>query len=138
MQSPCSSLCSTPRWCALSSVHSPFFLLLLKCTLTCSHARHTRSLYHTLVLSISDARARAQVNYRESYGMHLSNGILFNHESPRRGETFVTRKITRAVAKISLGLQEMLELGNMSAQRDWGQCRHKLYTGCPNIHLGLL
>merc|ERR1712166_1055450 len=63
------------------------------------------------------------VNYRESYGMHLSNGILFNHESPRRGETFVTRKITRAVAKISLGLQEMLELGNMSAQRDWGHAK---------------
>jgi GDPmannose 4,6-dehydratase len=54
-----------------------------------------------------------QVNYRESYGMHLSNGILFNHESPRRGETFVTRKITRAVAKISLGLQESVSLGNL-------------------------
>lgn len=55
--------------------------------------------------------------------MHLSNGILFNHESPRRGETFVTRKITRAVAKISLGQQEVLELGNMSAKRDWGHER---------------
>ena len=60
------------------------------------------------------------VNYREAYGMHASNGILFNHESPRRGETFVTRKITRAAAKISLGLQECLELGNMNAKRDWG------------------
>jgi len=60
------------------------------------------------------------VNYRESYGMHLSNGVLFNHESPRRGETFVTRKITRAVAKISLGQQEELVLGNLDAKRDWG------------------
>ena len=60
------------------------------------------------------------VNYRESYGMHASNGILFNHESPIRGETFVTRKITRAVARIKLGLQEKLFLGNMDAKRDWG------------------
>jgi GDPmannose 4,6-dehydratase len=60
------------------------------------------------------------VNYRESYGMHASNGILFNHESPIRGETFVTRKITRAVARIKLGLQEKLFLGNMDARRDWG------------------
>ncbi len=60
------------------------------------------------------------VNYRESYGMHASNGILFNHESPLRGETFVTRKITRAVARIVLGLQERLYLGNMNAKRDWG------------------
>eukprot|EP00729_Bicosta_minor_P006630 gene6631-3568_t len=58
-----------------------------------------------------------------AYTMHLSNGILFNHESPRRGETFVTRKITRAVAKISLGQQEVLELGNMSAKRDWGHAK---------------
>ena len=63
------------------------------------------------------------VNYRESYGMHLSNGILFNHESPRRGETFVTRKITRAVAKIKLGLQEELVLGNLDAKRDWGHAK---------------
>jgi GDPmannose 4,6-dehydratase len=62
----------------------------------------------------------ATVNYRESYGMHASNGILFNHESPRRGETFVTRKITRAVAAIKLGLQSELFLGNMDAKRDWG------------------
>ena len=62
-------------------------------------------------------------NYREAYGMHLSNGILFNHESPRRGPTFVTRKITRAVARIHLGMQDMLYLGNMDAQRDWGHAR---------------
>jgi GDPmannose 4,6-dehydratase len=62
----------------------------------------------------------ATVNYRESYGMHASNGILFNHESPRRGETFVTRKITRAVARIKKGLQKELYLGNMDAKRDWG------------------
>ena len=60
------------------------------------------------------------VNYREAYGMHASNGILFNHESPRRGETFVTRKITRAVARIHKGLQSELFLGNLDARRDWG------------------
>jgi GDPmannose 4,6-dehydratase len=60
------------------------------------------------------------VNYRESYGIHASNGILFNHESPRRGETFVTRKITRAVARIRAGLQEELYLGNIDSVRDWG------------------
>src|SRR5260221_870061 len=60
------------------------------------------------------------VNYRESYGLHASNGILFNHESPRRGETFVTRKITRAVAHILAGLQDKLFLGNLDAKRDWG------------------
>jgi GDPmannose 4,6-dehydratase len=63
------------------------------------------------------------VNYRESYGMHASNGILFNHESPIRGETFVTRKISRAVAAIELGLQERLFLGNLDATRDWGHAR---------------
>lgn len=63
------------------------------------------------------------VNYREAYGMHASNGILFNHESPRRGETFVTRKITRAVAAIECGEQSKLYLGNMDAQRDWGHAR---------------
>ena len=62
-------------------------------------------------------------NYRESYGMYACNGILFNHESPRRGETFVTRKITRAVARISLGLQETLFLGNLDSLRDWGYAR---------------
>ena len=60
------------------------------------------------------------VNHRESYGMFVSNGILFNHESPRRGETFVTRKITRAAARIKLGLQDKLYLGNLDAKRDWG------------------
>ena len=60
------------------------------------------------------------VNYRESYGTHASSGILFNHESPRRGETFVTRKITRAVARIKQGVQQKLFLGNMDARRDWG------------------
>jgi len=60
------------------------------------------------------------VNYREAYGIHASNGILFNHESPIRGETFVTRKITRAVARIKLGLQQKLFLGNLKAKRDWG------------------
>jgi len=60
------------------------------------------------------------VNYRESYGMHASSGILFNHESPRRGPEFVTRKVTRAVARISLGLQSEIRLGNLDAERDWG------------------
>ena len=60
------------------------------------------------------------VNYRESYGLHASSGILFNHESPRRGETFVTRKITRAATRIKMGLQEALYLGNLDAKRDWG------------------
>jgi len=63
------------------------------------------------------------VNYREAYGMHASNGILFNHEGPTRGETFVTRKITRAVAAITLGAQDTLFLGNLDAQRDWGHAR---------------
>ena len=63
------------------------------------------------------------VNYREAYNMHASNGILFNHESPIRGETFVTRKITRATARIALGLQDKLFMGNMSARRDWGHAK---------------
>jgi len=63
------------------------------------------------------------VNYRESYGMFACNGILFNHESPRRGETFVTKKITQAVAKISQGRQDVLKLGNMDAKRDWGYAK---------------
>lgn len=65
----------------------------------------------------------ATVNYREAYGMHASNGILFNHESPRRGETFVTRKITRALARIEAGLQDTLVLGNLDAKRDWGYAK---------------
>jgi len=63
------------------------------------------------------------VNYREAYGMYACNGILFNHESPIRGETFVTRKITRAVSRIALGLQDKLYLGNLNAQRDWGHAK---------------
>ena len=63
------------------------------------------------------------VNYREAYGMHASNGILFNHESPIRGETFVTRKITRAVARMEVGLEDCLFLGNLDAKRDWGHAR---------------
>ena len=62
-------------------------------------------------------------NYRESYGMYACSGILFNHESPRRGETFVTRKITQALSKISVGLQDVLELGNLNAKRDWGHAK---------------
>ncbi|WP_343876588.1 GDP-mannose 4,6-dehydratase, partial [Cupriavidus pauculus] len=63
------------------------------------------------------------VNYRESYGMYACNGILFNHESPLRGETFVTRKITRAISRIALGLQDCLYLGNLNSLRDWGHAR---------------
>jgi GDPmannose 4,6-dehydratase len=63
------------------------------------------------------------VNYREAYGLHISNGILFNHESPRRGETFVTRKVTRAVSRIKLRLQKKLFLGNLDAKRDWGYAK---------------
>ncbi len=63
------------------------------------------------------------VNYREAYGMHASNGILFNHESPVRGETFVTRKITRAAARIKYGLEPKLYLGNLDAKRDWGHAK---------------
>jgi GDPmannose 4,6-dehydratase len=63
------------------------------------------------------------INYREAYGLHASNGILFNHESPERGETFVTRKITRAISRIAMGMQDMLYLGNLSASRDWGHAK---------------
>jgi GDPmannose 4,6-dehydratase len=63
------------------------------------------------------------VNYREAYGLHITNGILFNHESPRRGETFVTRKVTRAASRIKLGLQQKLFLGNLEARRDWGYAK---------------
>lgn len=68
------------------------------------------------------------VNYREAYGLHASNGILFNHESPRRGETFVTKKITKAVARIAQGRQELLTLGNLDAKRDWGYAKD--YVEC--------
>ena len=63
------------------------------------------------------------VNYREAYGMHASNGILFNHESPKRGETFVTRKITRALSRIKMGLEQCLYVGNLNARRDWGHAQ---------------
>jgi len=68
------------------------------------------------------------VNFRESYNMFACNGILFNHESPRRGETFVTRKITRAVARIKYGIQELVELGNLNAERDWGSADDYVYA----------
>jgi GDPmannose 4,6-dehydratase len=80
---------------------------------------HPRSPYGVAKL----AAYWAAVNYREAYEMFAVNGILFNHESPRRGETFVTRKITRAVARIAAGLQEKLYLGNLDAQRDWGYAK---------------
>src|SRR5919206_374233 len=70
---------------------------------------------------VEDAHFR--LNYREAYGMYACNGILFNHESPRRGETFVTRKITRGLANIAQGLEECLYLGNLDARRDWGHAR---------------
>lgn len=75
------------------------------------------------------------INYREAYGMFAVNGILFNHESPRRGETFVTRKITRAVCRIKLGLQEKIQLGNLDAKRDWGHARD--YVEAMNLMLQL-
>jgi GDPmannose 4,6-dehydratase len=68
------------------------------------------------------------VNYREGYGMHATNGILFNHESPRRGETFVTRKITRAVSEIAAGSKKKLFLGNLDAVRDWGYAKEYVET----------
>lgn len=68
------------------------------------------------------------MNYRESYNIFACNGILFNHESPRRGKTFVTRKITRAVAQIKYGKQEVVELGNLNAERDWGYAEDYVYA----------
>ena len=70
------------------------------------------------------------VNYRESYGLFACNGILFNHESPRRGETFVTRKITRGVAKIYHGVLDCIELGNLDSQRDWGHAKDYVEVHC--------
>ena len=79
------------------------------------------------------------VNFREAYDMFACNGILFNHESPRRGETFVTRKITRSVAKISLGQLQHVELGNLDSQRDWGHAKDFVEAMvtfmCPNAEL---
>lgn len=74
------------------------------------------------------------VNYREAYGMYACNGILFNHESERRGETFVTRKITRGLANISQGLEDCLYLGNMDALRDWGHAKDFEPVSCSNLH----
>lgn len=73
------------------------------------------------------------INYREAYGMFACNGILFNHESPRRGETFVTRKITREVAKIHLGLAQALELGNLDSKRDWGHAKDYVEVSLSNF-----
>lgn len=70
------------------------------------------------------------INYREAYKMFACNGILFNHESPRRGETFVTRKVTRELAKIQLGLSECLELGNLDSKRDWGHAVDYIEVNC--------
>ena len=72
-------------------------------------------------------------NYREAYDLFLCNGILFNHESPRRGEAFVTRKITRSVAKIALGQMEYFELGNMDAKRDWGHAKDYVHVRFPRL-----
>lgn len=83
--------------------------------------RETTPFYPRSPYAVSKVMAHwATVNYRESYGLHASCGILFNHESPRRGETFVTRKITRAVGRIKMGLQKKVFLGNLDAKRDWG------------------
>ncbi len=76
------------------------------------------------------------VNYREAYNMFACNGILFNHESPLRGETFVTRKITRAVAKIALGLQDTVFLGNLDAKRDWGHAKDYVEAIVVNLAAG--
>jgi len=83
------------------------------------------------------------VNYREAYGLFASNGILFNHESPIRGETFVTRKITRAVSRIALGLQDKLYLGNLDSKRDWGHAKDYvrmmwMIFKLKNLKIGLL
>jgi GDPmannose 4,6-dehydratase len=84
-----------------------------------THAFHPRSPYGCAKVFSH----HLTVNYRESYGLHASCGILFNHESPRRGETFVTRKIAKAAARIAAGQQKMLYLGNLEAQRDWGHAK---------------
>lgn len=75
------------------------------------------------------------INYREAYGMFACNGILFNHESPRRGENFVTRKITRSVAKISLGLLDYFELGNLDSKRDWGHAKDYVEVRLASLYL---
>jgi GDPmannose 4,6-dehydratase len=110
-------LCSTVRFYQASS--SEMFGATGKMAQSETSPFHPRSPYGA-------AKAFAHwitVNYREAYGMYACNGILFNHESPRRGETFVTRKITRSLARIALGLDESLYLGNLDARRDWGHAR---------------
>ena len=97
-----------------------------RCSARCRSCRRPRRRRSSRARPYGCAKVYAYwltVNYRESYGMYASNGILFNHECPRRGETFVTRKITRAAARIKLGLQEELYLGNLDAKRDWGYAK---------------
>jgi GDPmannose 4,6-dehydratase len=96
-----------------------------------SHKKETTPFYPRSPYAAAKLYAHwITVNYREAYGFHASNGILFNHESPIRGETFVTRKITRAVAAIEHGLQDRLFLGNLDAERDWGAMRVIMPKGC--------
>lgn len=78
------------------------------------------------------------VNYREAYNIFAVNGIMFNHESPRRGSNFVTRKITRSVAKIYLGLLEFVELGNLDSKRDWGHAKDYVEVGLAASHSALI
>jgi GDPmannose 4,6-dehydratase len=111
--------CPTARFYQASSSEMFGGIDCPKTGYTESHAFHPRSPYGcSKVFS-----HHLTVNYRESYGLHASCGILFNHESPRRGETFVTRKIAKAAARIKVGLQDRLYLGNLEAQRDWGHAR---------------
>ena len=82
-----------------------------------------RSFYPRSPYAVANCIHTGSVNYREAYGLYACNGILFNHESPRRGETFVTRKITRGLANIALGLDNCLRMGNIDALRDWGHAK---------------
>jgi GDPmannose 4,6-dehydratase len=98
----------------------------LRCSARCSRYRRPRTRPSWPRSPYGCAKVYAYwltVNYRESYNLHASNGILFNHESPRRGETFVTRKITRAATRIKMGLQDSIFFGNLDAQRDWGYAK---------------
>lgn len=91
---------------------------------------NTLAMQNILIAGVSKAYAHwTVVNFRESYGMFACNGIMFNHESPRRGETFVTRKIARSVAKIHLGLMEKFELGIIDSKRDWGHAKDYVEVG---------
>ncbi len=103
--------------------------ILLNCTVWCRKFRRKRPPFYPRSPHAAKLYAYwITVNYRESYGMYACNGILFNHESPRRGETFVTRKITRAIANIARGLESCLYLGNMDSLRDWGHAKD--YVKC--------